>query len=308
MIKVEGVVKRFGDFTALSNVSFEIRSGSIYGLVGINGAGKSTLLRIITGIYKPEEGTVYFDGEGVWDSPEVKSRIAFVPDDLYLPNSSNMLSMAKRYSVLFGKFNFEKFYNLASAFSLDVRKSFNTFSKGMRRQASTILALSLETDYIFFDETFDGLDPFKRSYIKKLIAEDVKSRNATAIITSHSLKELEDICDRLAVLDKGGLVFESDVEHISVGGTKVQIAFNENYGIEKFADFDIIEFSKHGSVASVIFRGEEDEIKSRLAEMSPILLETLPLSLEEVFTLELDKRGVNTFSKPVGGDGGDENA
>ncbi len=298
MIKVDGVVKRFGNFTALNNISFEIQSGSIYGLVGINGAGKSTLLRTVAGIYVPEEGHISFDGIDVFDNPEVKAKIAFVPDELYLPNGTNMKTMAKKYELLYhGRFNENKFLELSRIFELDITKPFNTFSKGMRRQASTILAVALETEYIFFDETFDGLDPFKRGYIKRLISEDVRSRGATAIITSHSLKELEDTCDRLAVLDKGGLVFESDIRELSCGGLKVQIAFAEDYTKDKFSELDVIDFSKHGSVASLIIRGDEEQIKTKIEAMSPILFEVLPLSLEELFTFELDKLGVNTFKE-----------
>ncbi len=297
MIKIENVVKRFGKFTALGGISFEISSGSIYGLVGINGAGKSTLLRTIAGIYKPEEGRVLFDGEDVFENPRAKSRIAFVPDELYLPSASNMKTMAKRYSVLYGKFNEERFLSLSRDFSLNIDKPFNTFSKGMRRQAATILALSLEPEYIFFDETFDGLDPMKRAYIKKLISEDVKARGTTAVITSHSLKELEDVCDHLAVLDKGGLVLESDVISLPERGVKLQVAFAEEYGKEKFEGLDVIEFSKHGSVATVIIRGEEEKIKQRISEMSPLLLEVLPMSLEEVFTSELSSSSGSSLSE-----------
>lgn len=294
MIKVNAVVKKFGDFKALDNISFEIQDGSIYGLVGINGAGKSTLLRVITGIYRPEEGEVTFDGIPVYDNPEAKRRFAFVPDELYLPNGVSMYKLAKKYENLYGgKFNYEKFYRLSADFGLDVKKSVNTFSKGMRRQASTILALSLETDYIFFDETFDGLDPFKRAYVKKLIAEEVKVRSLTAIITSHSLKELEDICDRLAVLDRGGLVFESDVATLENGGFKIQVAFADEYGIERFEGLDVVEFTKHGSVANLIIRGEREEAEEKIRALSPLVFEILPLSLEEVFTYELSQKGAN---------------
>lgn len=297
MIKIDGVVKRFGDFTALDNISCEIQNGSIYGLVGINGAGKSTLLRVITGIYTPEEGSVSYDGVSISEDPTIKSRFAFVPDELYLPNNATLLQMAKKYRLLYnGKFNDKRFFDLATEFSLDVRKPFNSFSKGMRRQAATILALALETEYIFFDETFDGLDPFKRSFIKKLIAEDVKRRGATAVITSHSLKELEDICDKLAVVDKGGLVFESDVASIS-GGVRVQVAFSDEYSIERFEALEVLDFRKNGSVSTLTVRADEQTVRAVLEPMSPILLEILPLSLEDVFTFELAKRGVKTFSE-----------
>lgn len=291
MIKINGVVKRFGDFTALDNISCEIHSGSIYGLVGINGAGKSTLLRVITGIYKPDSGSVTYDGEAVLDNPVVKGRIAFVADELFLPQGTSMLSLAKRFEWLYGRFNYGKLESLAGEFGLDVKKNVNTFSKGMRRQASTILALSLETDYIFFDETFDGLDPFKRSYIKKLLSEEVKERGSTVIITSHSLKELEDICDRLAVVDNGKLVFESEASDNTVGGVRVQIAFTEEYDEAKFSELNVIDFNKRGSVATMTVRGEESEVRARLEAMSPLLLEILPLSFEDVFSIELSEKG-----------------
>ena len=295
MIKVSGVEKRFGDFVALRSIDFEIESGKIYGLVGINGAGKSTLLRTLAGIYRPERGEVLYDGRAVFDNPEVKGRIVFVADELYLPNNRNMQSMATQYDRLYGRFNYRKFSELAVAFELDVKKPFNTFSKGMRRQASTILALAVEPDYIFFDETFDGLDPFKRGYIKKLIAEDVKSRGMTAIITSHSLRELEDICDKLSVLDKGGLVFDCDVGKISIGAVKVQISLDGEFSEENFSELDLVSFTKRGSIATLIVRGEEEKIKTTLSEMNPRLLELLPLSLEEAFNLELSARGVNSL-------------
>ncbi len=310
MIKIDGVVKRFGNFTALNNISCEIQNGSIYGLVGINGAGKSTLLRVITGIYESDSGTVSYDGVDLKNDPAIKGRIAFVADELFLPNGSSMLSLAKKFELLYGHFNYSKFQRLACEFCLDVKKSVNTFSKGMRRQASTILALSLETDYIFFDETFDGLDPFKRSYIKKLLSEEVNERNSTVIITSHSLKELEDICDKLAVVDKGGLVFESEASEKSVGGVRVQVAFSEDYGQSKFSELDVIDFNKRGSVAVMTVRGEEKDVREKLEKMSPILLEILPLSFEDVFSIELSKKNSHSAEEkadaPSSYDGSDD--
>ncbi len=290
MIKLDGIVKRFGKFTALDNISCEIQDGSIYGLVGINGSGKSTLLRVITGIYQCDEGCVTYDDINIHKDPSVKSKIAFVADELFLPTDATMCSLAQKYKLLYGKFNFEKFERLAADFALDTKKSVNTFSKGMRRQASTIIALSLESEYIFFDETFDGLDPFKRTYIKKLLSEEVKERGSTVIITSHSLKELEDICDKLAVVDKGGLVFEGDASENVVGGVKVQIAFKEEYDESKFDGLDVIDFSKRGSVANMTIKGDEREIREKLEAMSPIILEVLPLSFEDVFSLELSDK------------------
>lgn len=303
MIKVSSLVKCYGDFKALNNVSFEIQSGTVYGLVGINGAGKSTLLRTMAGIFRPNGGRVTYDGKDVFDNPIIKGKIAFVPDDLYLPPNLSINDMAKRYEDLYQRpLNRDKLSSLASSIGLDMKQRFSTFSKGMRRQASTILALSLEADYIFFDETFDGLDPFKRGYIKRLLRDEVKERGITVIISSHSLKELEDVCDSLAVLDKGGLVIESDVADLESVGTKVQIAFNHPFDRDAFASFNIASFTKQGSVAQMIVRGDRNDICRRLKSMNPVLLEILPLSLEEAFTYKLEAHGVDTLKEK--GEGG----
>ncbi len=303
MIKIDRVVKRFGNFTALDNVSFEIETGTIYGLVGINGSGKSTLLRVITGIYENEFGSVTYDGVTLKDDPSIKGRIAFVADELFLPSGTSMKALAKKFALLYGHFNFAKFESLSKEFGLNIKANVNTFSKGMRRQASTILAMSLETDYIFFDETFDGLDPFKRSFIKKLLSEEVKESGKTVIITSHSLKELEDICDKLAVLDRGILVVDSDASERTSDGVRVQIASAEEYDKSRFDSFDLIDFKKQGSVAVLTLKGDEKEIIARLRDMSPLLLEVLPMSFEDVFSIELSDREIKLPESEKGGDG-----
>ena len=258
----------------------------------MNGAGKSTLLRVMTGIYKPDGGSVTLDGSRVYDNPRVKRRIAFVPDELYLPPSATMLTMADKYAALYPRFDHRKFAKFTSDFELKINKPFNQFSKGMKRQAATALALSIEPKYIFFDETFDGLDPFKRNYVKQIIADDVKRRGATAVITSHSLRELEDSCDQLALLNRGGLILESDTQKLKTSRFKVQVAFADDYGRERFSFLDIISFRKNGSVANLIVGGDKEAALERLRAMSPVLLEELPMTLEEVFTYELETRGL----------------
>ena len=180
-------------------------------MVGSNGAGKSTFLRLITGVYKADSGSICFDDEPVYENPAVKSRISFVPDDLFFLPNSNILRMSNFYSHIYPNFDIERCKYLTDAFKLDINKNIATFSKGMKRQAAIILALSCKTDYMFFDETFDGLDPVMRNLVKSLICQDVIERKATAFITSHSLRELEDICDQLALLHNGGLVLENDI-------------------------------------------------------------------------------------------------
>ncbi len=291
MIKTENLTKKFGDFTALDNISCTIQDGCIYGMVGSNGAGKSTFLRTISGVYKADDGTAEMDGEPIYENPSVKKRIAYVPDELFYLPGATMERMATMYRSIYPGFDYNRFKELARDLDLNTKKSLNTFSKGMRRQAVTILALAAKPDYIFFDETFDGLDPVMRNYIKKLICQDVVDRGASAIITSHSLRELEDTCDQLALLHRGGLVLESDVQNLKTSQFKIQIAFREDYTNEIFKDIDIVHSTRHGSVTNMIVRGDRSETVMRLSALNPILLDVLPLTLEEVFTYEMEALG-----------------
>ncbi len=291
MIEVKALTKRFGDFTALDNVTCNIPEGCIYGMVGSNGAGKSTLLRLISGVYRPDAGAVFVDGQPVYENKAVKARIAFVPDDLFFLGGADMRRMAQLYAAAYPAFDKARFEALTAAFKLDPKKPLSAFSKGMKRQAAIILSLSSRPKYIFFDETFDGLDPIMRTLVKKLIVEDVLDRHATAIITSHSLRELEDTCDQLALLHKGGLVLESDVQNLKTSLFKIQIAFNHEYDRDLFEGLDILHYIRHGSVASFIVRGDREQTVATLQAKLPVLLDVLPLSLEEVFTYEMEALG-----------------
>ncbi|MDD6095626.1 MAG: ABC transporter ATP-binding protein [Clostridia bacterium] len=291
MIKTENLTKLFGDSVALENINCTIADGCIYGMVGSNGAGKSTFLRTISGVYKPDSGSATLDGEEIWENPNAKSKIAFVPDDLYYIPGGSLERMAKMYRSLYPQFDTDKFNKLTADLELPKNRGINTFSKGMRRQALTILALSCSPKYVFFDETFDGLDPVMRNYIKQLICEDIVDRGATAIITSHSLRELEDTCDQLALLHRGGLVLESDITDLKTTKYKIQIAFTEDYDRDKFKNIDIVRFTKQGSVANMIVKGSKEETVMKLSAMNPALLDVLPLTLDEVFTYEMEALG-----------------
>lgn len=291
MIKAQNLTKRFDDFVALDHISCTIPQGCVYGMVGSNGAGKSTFLRIITGVYRADEGSVEIDGVPVYENPAMKQQIAYVPDTLFFLNGASMNRMAELYKAIHPEFDRARYEKLTRTFNLDPKKSINTFSKGMKRQAATILALSTHPQYIFFDETFDGLDPIMRNIVKNLICEDVLERQSTAIITSHSLRELEDTCDQLALLHKGGLVLESDVQNLKTSLFKIQIAFSHEFQKSDFENISILHFSKRGSVANLIVRGDREETIARLQSMAPVLLDVLPLSLEEVFTYEMEALG-----------------
>lgn len=305
MIQAEKATKLFGDYYAVNELDCRIPKGCIYGLIGSNGAGKSTFLRLITGVYKADMGRVTLEGKEIYEYPELKSQIAYVPDELYFLGNASMKRMAQMYEHVFLTFNNKRFRELTSAFKLNPAVSIHSFSKGMKRQAAIILALSCMPEYIFFDETFDGLDPIMRGLVKNLITSDVLERGATAIITSHSLRELEDTCDQLALLHKGGIVFESDIQNLKTSLFKVQIAFDTPYDENAFQELTIQSYSKRGSVSSFIVRGGREETAEILRAKNPILLDVLPLSLEEVFVHEMSALGYS-FDQAVR-QGGDEN-
>lgn len=291
MIKVTNASKHFGKFAALKNMNAEITEGCIYGLIGSNGAGKSTFLRMITGIYQAEGGRVEIDGEEVWNNPKAKKKFLYLPDELFFLPGADMDRMAKMYKSYYEDFDEERYHSLTELFGLDPKANIATFSKGMKRQAATILALSCRPRYLFFDETFDGLDPVMRRLVKDEIIKDARERKNTVVITSHSLRELEDVCDQLTLLHKGGVIFESEVKDLRTSLFKLQVAFNDEYGIERFEGIDIIDFQKKGRVASFIVRGDRQETVAKVEALNPLLVDVLPLSLEEVFVYEMEALG-----------------
>ncbi len=291
MIKVDNISKSFGGTLALDRVSCTVSEGSIYGMIGSNGAGKSTFLRVLSGVYRPDSGSVTVDGEALWNNPSAKGKIMFVPDELFFLPGANMKRMESLYASLFPRFDKKRFSELTEAFRLDPKAQINSFSKGMKRQAATALALAARPDYLFFDETFDGLDPIMRHFVKRLIGEDVLDRGTTAVITSHSLRELEDTCDQLAMLHRGGLVLESDIQDLKTDKFKIQVAYREEIGREAFADIDVKHFSRQGSVINMIVSGDREKTVEKLKRLDPVLLEVLPMTLEEVFVYELESLG-----------------
>ena len=291
MIELKSVSKKFDHFQALDKIGSSISDSSIYGMVGSNGAGKSTLLRILAGIYEVDEGEVLYDGQAIYNNPEVKKDVVLVGDELYFFPGADLKRMAKFYASVYDNFDKDLFNELIIDFKLDINKNLGHYSKGMRRQAAIVLALSTGANYLLFDETFDGLDPVVRKFVKKKICEIVADKKATVIITSHSLRELEDICDHLVLLHKGSLVVDSDIIELKTHKFKVQIAFREEFNRDKFSDFDIVSYSQRGSVANIIINGEKEIVVNRLKGLNPVLLDVLPLTLEEIFIYEMEKLG-----------------
>lgn len=291
MIKAENVTKIFGKKIATNNISCTVKAGSLCGIVGSNGAGKSTLLRLLAGVYKPDAGSITYGGKGVWENPAVKEKIIFVPDELYLPATQSIKSMASMYKAVYKGFNAERLEELCDGLSLDIKAAFNSFSKGMRRQAAIALALSAMPSYLLLDETFDGLDPVMRGFVKQLIFEDMASRGTTVILTSHSLRELEDCSDSLLLLHRGGIALDSELQGLKDSLFKVQIAFEEDWDKERLKGLEVQDFTKTGKVASFILKGGKEEAEAKLRAMSPVILDVLPLTLDEVFVSAMKELG-----------------
>lgn len=292
MIDAKNISKTFDDFTALDNVSIKVNKGSIYGLLGPNGAGKSTLLKILTGVYKENNGNCLIDNKPVYENIAIKNKIIFLNDELFFFPLSSINSMVDFYSSIYKNFDFNRFSELKKIFKLDVKKRLSTFSKGMQRQAIFMITLCCMPDILILDEPFDGLDPIIRYSIKKIIINDVANRNMTVLISSHNLRELEDLCDHIGILFKGKLVIEQELDNLKSKLHKIQIAFKKESTIKIIENnLTILNKDKHGSINLLIVKGDREEILDILNKYNPILLDILPLTLEEIFIYEMGDLG-----------------
>ena len=289
MIQAEKLVKCFGDFTALSELTAQIPQGSIYGLVGSNGSGKSTFLRLCAGVYMPDGGSLQVFGEPVYENVPLKSRIFFVADDLYFLPQSNLEEIAAFYRGIYPSFSQEKYQKLCTVFPLDPRKKLNTFSKGMKRQAALLLGLACQPELLLLDEAFDGLDPVIRGAVKKLLSDEIAGRGMTVLITSHNLRELEDVCDRVGIIDRGKMLLERVLSDMQENMTKLQLVLPE--GAVLPGELDIIHSTGPGRLRTLIIRGRALDVTARLEGLSPIFMEAVPLTLEEIFIYELGGEG-----------------
>ena len=291
MIETISLTKKFDDIVALDSVSATIREGQVFGLIGTNGAGKSTFLRCLSGIYKPDGGEVRIDGGEVFEHVSVKSRFFFISDEQYFFPGATPLDMASSYGLYYRYFDRERFRRLLSEFGLDGRRKISTFSKGMKKQLSVILALSAYTDYIFCDETFDGLDPVMRQLLQRILSGEVADRGMTVVIASHNLRELEDICDHVGLFHKGGVIFDRELDALKLGISRVQAVFRPMPERAAFDRFDLVTMRTQGSLVDFVARGTQEEILAKLRELNPAFSELLPLTLEEVFISEMEAAG-----------------
>ena len=291
MLEIKNITKTFGEKTALDNLSFTIPDGSVFGLIGSNGSGKSTLLRIIAGIYEPDSGTAEIDGVSTFENPEVKSHCFMISDFPYFYNNSTVENLADLYREMYPAWDEERFKKLSCMFPIGTKDRIVNMSKGMQRQAALMLALSTCPKYIMLDEIFDGLDPVVRQLIKKLLMEMVVENGTTVIIASHNLRELEDVCDHIGLIHKGGVIMEKDLDEAKLGIHRVQAVFAEDKGEGLFSDLNVVNVTRQGKMVTLTVKGDGQEIEDTIRAMDPIYMEMLPLTLEEVFISEMEAVG-----------------
>ncbi len=285
MIEVKGITKRFGDFTALDELTLTVPTGSVYGLVGPNGSGKSTIIRHITGIYRPNSGEILIDGEPVYENPAVKARIAYIPDDVFYFNNASMKDMAKFYKGIYPNFSMDRFNALLEIFPLDPKRPIRRFSKGMQKQAAFVLCMAMQPDIMVLDEPIDGLDPVMRRQVWSLLMSDIAERGTTVLVSSHNLRELEDVCDHVGILDHGKLLLERSLSEMQENICKILIALPD--GVELPEGADILHKSATGKLLTLIVRGKQAELTEFFGKAQPLFMDAVPLTLEEIFIYEL---------------------
>lgn len=291
MIKLTGVTKKFGDFTALDSIDLMIPKGTSFGLLGSNGAGKSTILRLLSGIYSKDGGSVQIDGEEVFDNTSVKEKVFFINDETVQFGSFTLKGLKDYYKGFYPNFSDEIFEELRNTVNLPMDKKIDRFSKGMKRQAIVITGLACRTDYLLLDEAFDGLDPTMRIIVKRMLVDAMLDRQLTTVISSHNLKEINEVCDSVALLHQGKMLFNRDLDSVKGSIHKVQAAFKEEYSKEDFEKYGILHYSRSQSIHYLIMKGSEEEIREKLSEKKPIVLDLIPLSLEEIFIYEMEGMG-----------------
>ena len=291
MIRIENVTKRFDDHTALNNVSLSVETGSVYGLVGPNGSGKTTLIKCLCGVYRLNGGDIFVDGQRVYDNPALKERIAYIPDDLYFPATYTPHDLATLYESLYPSFSWERYNELAKVFGLDDKKRIARFSKGMQKQVAFWVAMSCSPDVIILDEPVDGLDPVMRKKVWGVILQEVEERQVTVLISSHNLRELEDVCDHVGILHKGEVLLSKALSDMKSDTFKLQLAFSDAFPEELLEKLTVLNHTESGRVHMLILRGERTELLKTVEAYEPLLCDLIPLTLEEVFIYELGGKG-----------------
>lgn len=285
MIEVRNVMKEFDGFRALDDISMTVPTGAVYGLVGPNGAGKSTIIRHLTGIYRQDAGEITIDGAPVFENPEVKSRIAYIPDDIFYYANASIREMMDFYRSIYPHFDAERFKKLADVFGLDPKRQMRRLSKGMQKQAAFWIAVSLRPEILILDEPVDGLDPVMRRRIWSIIMADVAENGTTVLVSSHNLRELEDVCDSVGIMNKGKIMIERSLNELQENIVKIQLALPDGESLPQ--GLDILHKSNTGRLQSLIMHGTQEELTEKLQSAHPLFIDAVPLTLEEIFIYEL---------------------
>ena len=291
MLKLENVTKTFGGFKALEDLNMNVPKGAVYGLVGPNGAGKTTAIRLITGVYRPDSGSITMEGIGIYENPALKSRIGYIPDDVFYFPSASLEEMRRYYRGIYPEFDDELFQKLYEVFELPAKGQLRRFSKGMQKQAAFQLTICTRPDLLVLDEPIDGLDPVMRRQVWSLILSEVAQRETTVLISSHNLRELEDICDHVGIMDHGKMLLERSLADMQGNTVKLQLVGDLPEGLE------VLHESQSGRMKTFVIRGSAEAVTERIKATNPTYFDVLPLSLEEIFIYELG--GVNYEVKNI---------
>jgi len=289
VIIAKDVVKTFDGFRALDGLNLNVEKGSVYGLIGPNGAGKTTILKILSGIYKKDSGEVYVKGEEIFENIPVKETMTFISDDLFFYTTYSIKNTADYYAGIYPNWSWDRFNSLKEIFMIDVSRKVRRLSKGMQKQVAFWLSISAQPDIMLLDEPVDGLDPVMRRNVWKIIMQDVAERGTTVLISSHNLRELEDVCDHVGIMHQGRVVLEKALDDVKGNIHKVQVAFEGD--TPEMENLEIVHSEKYGSVNILIIKGDGNEIMEKMNGYSPIICDILPLTLEEVFIYELGGLG-----------------
>jgi ABC-2 type transport system ATP-binding protein len=291
MIDVQSLSKSYGDFKALDQLDIHIEEGSVYGLLGPNGSGKTTLIKHLVGIYKNESGTITIDNNSVFDNPEIKSKIIYISDDLFYFSQYSIIEMAKFYASMYPGWSWERFNTLKQVFPIDIKRRVVKLSKGMQKQVAFWLGISAKPKVMILDEPVDGLDPVMRKKVWNLVLQDVAEYGTTVLVSSHNLRELEDVCDHVGILFKGKMMVERELDNMKSDIHKLQLAYTNSTPPDIFKEGEVLYQTKNGSVLQFIVRGNKDSIISRVKNTNPVIMDILPLTLEEIFIYELGGKG-----------------
>ena len=285
MIEIKNVVKEFDGFRALDELSMTVPSGSVYGLVGPNGAGKSTIIRHLTGIYRQDSGEVLVDGQPVFENPSVKNRIAYIPDDIFFFSNASIGEMARFYRSIYPQFDAERFKKLGEVFGLDTKRQMRKLSKGIQKQAAFWMMMALRPEFLVLDEPVDGLDPVMRRQIWSIVMADVAENGTTVLVSSHNLRELEDVCDHVGIMNKGKIMIERTLSELQEGIIKLQLALPDGGTLPD--GLDILHKTSTGRLQTIILHGASAELEEKLSPCRPLFMDFVPLTLEEIFIYEL---------------------